>query len=152
MRYVCRWSGKNRGIRVRCHGGLLQVFWAGRFLASCYCRARRLDHNCSSDRLATGNHARRSGTWRNAYASLSAVWHRLSLALLGKSGFRQAISGDSEDVPSLVVQVSVSLVRQGVPPTASAPLQVSLPLSPRAVCTPSLGQVAPEYCQYRCRA
>lgn len=90
MRYVCRWSGKNRGIRVRCHGGLLQVFWAGRFLASCYCRARRLDHNCSSDRLATGNHARRSGTWRNAYASLSAVWHRLSLALLGKSGFRQA--------------------------------------------------------------
>lgn len=42
------------------------------------------------------------------------------------------ISGDSEDVPPLVVQVSVSLVRQGVPPTASAPLQVSLPLSPRA--------------------
>gem|GEM_PF-4816983 len=41
------------------------------------------------------------------------------------------ISGDSEDVPPLVVQVSVSLVRQGVPPTASAPLQVSLPLSPR---------------------
>ena len=62
------------------------------------------------------------------------------------------ISGDSEDVPPLVVQVSVSLVRQGVPPTASAPLQVSLPLSPRAVCTPALGQVAPEYCQYRCRA